>query len=121
MRGTVRAKRARAAGLAQWLKRCVAMCCDAQRRVAARYDAPRRVALPTVISISPTRLIETPTWCSREATSRQRCCHKAIYVNMENAMSSFWIEKEEASIIVFPSGVDSIKAVEKPETIIRGA
>jgi hypothetical protein len=34
------------------------MCCDAQRRVAKRYDAPRRVALPTVMSISPTRLID---------------------------------------------------------------
>ncbi len=74
--GTVRAKRARAAGLPQRLKRCVAMWCDALRRVAERCDAPRRVALPTVMSISPTRLIDDPTWCSREATSRQRCCHK---------------------------------------------
>jgi hypothetical protein len=56
--GSVRAKRARAAGLPQRLKRCVAMCCDAQRRVAERYDAPRRVALPTVMSISPTGLID---------------------------------------------------------------
>ena len=36
------------------------MCCDAQRRVAERYDAPRRVALPAVMSISPTRLIDDP-------------------------------------------------------------
>jgi hypothetical protein len=36
------------------------MCCDAQRRVAARYDAPRRVALPAVMSINPTRLIDDP-------------------------------------------------------------
>jgi hypothetical protein len=56
--GTVRAKRARAAGLPQRLKRCVAMWCDALRRVAERCDAPRRVALPTVMSISPTRLID---------------------------------------------------------------
>ena len=34
LEGTVRAKRARAAGLPQRLKRCVAMWCDAQRRVA---------------------------------------------------------------------------------------
>ena len=54
------AKRAPAAGLPQRLKRCVAMCCDAQRRVAERYDAPRRVALPAVTSISPTRLIDNP-------------------------------------------------------------
>ena len=55
---SVRAKRARAAGLPQRLKRCVAMCCDAQRRVAEPYDAPRRVALPAVMSTSPTRLID---------------------------------------------------------------
>jgi hypothetical protein len=57
---SVHAKRARAAGLPQRLKRCVAMCCDAQRRVEEHYDAPRRVALPTVMSISPTRLIDDP-------------------------------------------------------------
>jgi hypothetical protein len=60
LEGSVRAKRARAAGLPQRLKRCVAMWCDAQRRVAERCDAPRRVALPTVMSISPTRLIDDP-------------------------------------------------------------
>jgi hypothetical protein len=32
------------------------MWCDAQRRVAERCDAPKRVALPAVMSISPTRL-----------------------------------------------------------------
>jgi hypothetical protein len=37
---------------------CVAMWCDAQRRVVERCDAPRRAALPTVMSISPTRLID---------------------------------------------------------------
>ena len=58
--GAVRAKRARAAGLPQRLKRCVATWCDAQRRVEERCDAPRRVALPTVMSISPTRLIDDP-------------------------------------------------------------
>ena len=36
------------------------MCCDAQRRVAERCDAPGRVALPAVMSISPTRLIDDP-------------------------------------------------------------
>jgi hypothetical protein len=51
------------------------MWCDAQRRVVERCDAPRRVALPTVMSISPTRLIDyVRTWRGREATSRQRCC-----------------------------------------------
>jgi hypothetical protein len=34
------------------------MCCDAQRRVAERCDAPKRVALPAVMSTSPTRLID---------------------------------------------------------------
>jgi hypothetical protein len=60
LEGAVRAKRARAAGLPQRLKRCVAMWCDAQRRVVERCDAPRRVALPTVMSISPTPLIDDP-------------------------------------------------------------
>ena len=45
-------------GCPQRLTRCVAMWCDAQRRVAERCDAPRRAALPTVMSISPTRLID---------------------------------------------------------------
>jgi hypothetical protein len=31
---------------------------DAQRRVVERCDAPKRAALPTVMSISPTRLID---------------------------------------------------------------
>jgi len=43
-----------------------------------------------------------------------------IYVNIENATSIFWIEKEKASIIGFPSGGDSIKVLEKPEAVIRG-
>jgi hypothetical protein len=38
----------------QQLTRCVAMCCDTQCRMAQRLDAPRRVALPTVMSVSPT-------------------------------------------------------------------
>jgi hypothetical protein len=45
LREPVRAKRARAAGLPQRLKRCVAMWCDAQRRVEQRCDAPRRVGV----------------------------------------------------------------------------
>jgi len=44
-----------------------------------------------------------------------------IYVNIENATSIFWVEQEKASIIGFPSGADSIKVIEKPEIIIRGA
>ena len=57
--GTVRAKHAREPpGCPQRLARCVAMWCDAQRRVVERCDAPRRAALPTVMSISPTRLID---------------------------------------------------------------
>jgi len=36
------------------------MWCDALRRVAERCDAPKRVALPTVMSISPTRPIDDP-------------------------------------------------------------
>jgi len=36
------------------------MWCDALRRVVERCDAPRRVALPTVMSIRPTRLIDDP-------------------------------------------------------------
>jgi hypothetical protein len=57
--GTVRAKHAREPpGCPQRLARGVAMWCDAQRRVVERCDAPRRAALPTVMSISPTRLID---------------------------------------------------------------
>jgi hypothetical protein len=47
-----------------------------------------------------------------------------IYVNIENATSIFWVEQDEqekASIIGFPSGADSIRVIEKPEIIIRGA
>ena len=61
-------------GCPQRLARCVAMWCDAQRRVVERCDAPRRVALPTVMSITPTRLIDATNMAGREATSRQRCC-----------------------------------------------
>jgi hypothetical protein len=32
-------------------------------------------ALPTMVSISPTRLIDYANMTGREATSRQRCCH----------------------------------------------
>ena len=46
---------------------------------------------------------------------------QSIYVNIEKAISIFWIEKEKASVIGFPSGTDSIKVIEKPEIIIRGA
>ena len=61
-------------GCPQRLARCVAMWCDAQRRVVERCDAPRRAALPTVMSISPTRPIDQGDMAGREATSRQRCC-----------------------------------------------
>jgi hypothetical protein len=55
------------------------MWCDAQRRGVERCDAPRRVALPTVMSISPTHLIDcAKTWRGREAPSRQRCCRIVI-------------------------------------------
>ena len=44
-------------GCPQRHARCVAMWRDAQRRVVERCDAPRGAALPTMMSISPTRLI----------------------------------------------------------------
>ena len=50
------------------------MWCDARRRVVERYDAAGRAALPTVMSISPTRPIDYAHMAGREATSRQRCC-----------------------------------------------
>jgi hypothetical protein len=53
------------------------MWCDAQRRLVERCDVPRRAALPTVMSISPTRLIDQPDMAGREATSRQCCCRKS--------------------------------------------
>jgi hypothetical protein len=88
LRVTVRAKRARAAGCPQRFARCVAMWCDAQRRVVERCDAPRRVALPTVMSISPTRLIDyAKTWRGRKATSRQRCC-RIVFMFVSDSMRS---------------------------------
>ena len=50
-------KRARAAGMSPAARALVAMWCDALRRVVERCDALKRAALPTVMSISPTRLI----------------------------------------------------------------
>ena len=61
-------------GCSQRLALCVAMWCDAQRRVVERCGASRRAALPTVMSISPTRLIDQSNMVGREAPSRQRCC-----------------------------------------------
>jgi hypothetical protein len=56
--------------------------------VVERCDAPRRVALPTVMSISPTRLIDyAKTWRDREATSRQRCC-RIVFVFVSDSMGS---------------------------------
>ena len=86
MRVTVCAKRARTAGCPQRFARCVAMWCDAQRRVVERCDAPKRVALPTVMSISPTRLINSAkTWRGREAASRQRCC-RIVFIFVSDSM-----------------------------------
>jgi hypothetical protein len=88
LRVSVRAIRARAAGCPQRFARCVATWCDAQRRVVERCDAPRRVALPTVMSISPTRLIDyAKTWRGREATSRQRCC-RIVFIFVSDSMRS---------------------------------
>ena len=52
-----RAKRASRRDIPQRLARCVAMWCDAQRRVVERCDTPRRAALPAVMLI-PTRPID---------------------------------------------------------------
>jgi hypothetical protein len=88
LRVTVRAKRARAAGCPQRFARCVAIWCDAQRRLVERCDAPGRVALPTLMSISPTRLIDyAKTWRGREATSRQRCC-RIVFMFVSDSMRS---------------------------------
>jgi hypothetical protein len=81
------AKRTRAAGT-QRLSRCVAMWCDAQRRVVERCDAPRRAALPTVMSISPTRPIDQPNMVGCEATSRQRSCRSRHLFRIASPCSS---------------------------------
>jgi hypothetical protein len=69
----VPAKRARAAGISP-AAHALRSGCDAQRRVVERCDAPRRAALPTVVSIilrvSSTKL----TWLVARQPSRQRCC-----------------------------------------------
>jgi hypothetical protein len=45
-------------------------------------------ALPTVMSISPTRLIDyANTWRGREATSRQRCC-RIVFIFVSDSMRS---------------------------------
>jgi hypothetical protein len=85
LRVTVRAKRARAAGCPQRFARCVAMWCDAQRRVVERCDAPRRVAYRDVDkSYASHRLPKT--WRGREATSRQRCC-RIVFIFVSDSMS----------------------------------
>jgi len=43
------------------------MWCDALRRMVERCDAPKRAALPTVMSISPTRLIDDPNMMQSRA------------------------------------------------------
>ena len=44
-----------------------------------------------------------------------------IYVNIENATSIRWDEKEKSSIIAFANiGGDTIEVIEEPEAIIRG-
>ena len=71
---TVRAKRARAAGMSP---AALALRSDVVRRAASRGGTLRCAethALPTVLSISPTRLIDYVDVAGREATSRQRCC-----------------------------------------------
>ena len=48
----------------------------------------RRGASPTVMSISPTRLVDyVKTWRGREATSRQRCC-RIVFMFVSDSMSS---------------------------------
>jgi hypothetical protein len=44
-----------------------------------------------------------------------------IYVNIENATSIRWDEKEKSSIIAFAvAGGDTIEVIEEPDAIIRG-
>jgi hypothetical protein len=50
---------------------------DVVRRAASRGGTLRCAeahALPTLMSISPTRLVDYINMAGREATSRQRCC-----------------------------------------------
>ena len=50
---------------------------DVVRRAASRGGTLRCAkahALPTLMSISPTRLVDYANMAGREATSRQRCC-----------------------------------------------
>jgi hypothetical protein len=71
LRVTVRAKRASAAGCPQRLARCVARCAASR---GGKLRCAEAHALPTMMSISPTRLIDYANMAGREATSRQRCC-----------------------------------------------
>jgi hypothetical protein len=69
-----RTKRARAAGMFPAAR---ALRSDMMRRPASRGGTLRCAeahALPTVMSISPTRPIDQANMAGREATSRQRCC-----------------------------------------------
>ena len=66
------------------------MWCDAQRRVVERCDAPKRAALPTVTSISPTRLIDQADVTGREATSRQRYCRSRHLFRSHRKRRDYW-------------------------------
>jgi hypothetical protein len=75
LRVAVRVKRARVAGCPRRLARCVAI---VVRRTASRGGTLRCAeahAFPTMVSISPTRLIDYANMAGRDATSRQLCCH----------------------------------------------
>ena len=69
-----RKPRASPAGLPRAVR---ALRSDVVRRAASRGGTLRCAeahALPTLMSISPTRLVDYTNMAGREATSRQRCC-----------------------------------------------
>jgi hypothetical protein len=82
------AKRTRAAGT-QRLSRCVAMWCDAQRRVVERCDAPRRAALPTVCRQVLRVPSTNPTWLVAWQLQDSAAVVAATFSN--RAEEGYWI------------------------------
>jgi hypothetical protein len=109
LRRTVRANAQEPPGCSQRLARCVAMWCDAQRRVAERYDAPGRTALPTVMSISPTRLSDHANMAGREATSRQPCCRNR-HLSFDRAEKPRLLQRDATKPVTVGFGADDYDA-----------
>jgi len=90
LRQTVSAKRTRAAGMSPAARELRS---DVVRRAASRGETSRCAethALPTVMSISPTPLIDQIDMAGGEATSRQRCCGSRHLFRLRRKTRDCW-------------------------------